>query len=241
MSPLIEARVPIWESLVLKAGGHTSPESGMCVMEAVAYVAGEPWSDHPVCACPVIGAFLRSWNDGLRSDEERTRLLKPLVLRLVESKSTPAVEEARAYLALDWLIRTYTPVWLDLVPGLQSHAQALRALEAIRDISAADAAGAPVHAAGAAAWAAAGDAARDAARAAAWAAAGDAARDAARAAPVAAAGAAPVAAAWAAARDAARAAAGAAAGDALDPAVATLQASALDLVDRMLAITPERY
>jgi hypothetical protein len=225
MSPLIEARVPIWESLVLKAGGHTSPESGMCVMEAVAYVAGEPWSDHPVCACPVIGAFLRSWNDGLRSDEERTRLLKPLVLRLVESKSTPAVEEARAYLALDWLIRTYTPVWLDLVPGLQSHAQALRALEAIRDISAADAAGAPVHAAGAAAWAAAGDAARDAARAA----------------PVAAAGAAPVAAAWAAARDAARAAAGAAAGDALDPAVATLQASALDLVDRMLAITPERY
>jgi hypothetical protein len=90
----------------------------------------------------------------------------------------------------------------------------------------------------AAAWAA-WDAARDAARAA----AGAAARDAAWAAAEAAAGAAARDAAWAAARDAARAVAAAAARDAAGAAladtVAVLQASAIDLLDRMLAITEE--
>jgi hypothetical protein len=38
----------------LNSGGHNDFESGLCVMEAVSYVAGEPWSDTPQCACPVI-------------------------------------------------------------------------------------------------------------------------------------------------------------------------------------------
>ena len=87
--------------------------------------------------------------------------------------------------------------------------------------------------------AAAGDAARYAAWYAAWAAAGDAAWAAARAAAWAAAGAAAWAAAWDAARDAAgdaaRDAARDAAGDALRPTVEALQASALELVERMIA------
>jgi hypothetical protein len=112
-----------------------------------------------------------------------------------------------------------------------------------------DAAG---DAAGDAAWAAAGDAARaaagDAARAAAGAAAGDAAWDAARDAAWAAARDAARAAAGDAARDAAWAAAGAAARDAawaaagdaarekLRPTVEVLQASALELLDAMIAV-----
>lgn len=51
------------DTLQLAFGGH-DPGDDMCVMEAVAYLAGEPWSDRPECASPVIGAFLRSWNDG---------------------------------------------------------------------------------------------------------------------------------------------------------------------------------
>ncbi len=47
-------------------------------MEAAAFIAGEPWSDHPACVCPVIAAFMRSWNDGL-SDKDRNRLLLPLI------------------------------------------------------------------------------------------------------------------------------------------------------------------
>ena len=35
------------EKLVLYPGGHSSLEEGCCVMEAVAFVAGEPWSDRP--------------------------------------------------------------------------------------------------------------------------------------------------------------------------------------------------
>lgn len=47
------------DTLTLHAGRH-SPGDEMCVMEAVAYIAGEPWSDHPECACPVIATFLRT-------------------------------------------------------------------------------------------------------------------------------------------------------------------------------------
>ena len=43
------------EVATLSSGGHGGIDEGMCVMEAVAYVAGEPWSDAPACACPVIG------------------------------------------------------------------------------------------------------------------------------------------------------------------------------------------
>jgi hypothetical protein len=211
----------------------------LCIMEAVAYMAGEPWSDSPACASPVVSAFLRSWNDAL-SDADRDRLLPAAVWvpRLVGSRGDPETEERRAYLALDWLIRVHTPAWLDLVSASAPHAAALRALPEIVDLTTAWQAGDMVRAAQAAARAAAWDAAVDAAQAAAWDAAWDAARaaavDAAQAAAWAAARAAAraaaVDAAWAAAGDAARDAAG----DALRPTAETLQDSALDLLDRML-------
>ncbi|MDR5728301.1 MAG: hypothetical protein RB191_12810, partial [Terriglobia bacterium] len=175
------------EKLSLESGSHEDFEKGMCVMEAVAYVAGEPWSDYPQCACPVITSFMIAWNDGLPSDVERDRLLKPLVLQLIDTRATPAIEERRSYMALDWLIRVHTPKWLDLVPSLASHAKSLRDHEEIVDMAGATAAGQLTRAAWAAAWdaaraaarAAAGAAAGDAAGAAAWAAAGAAAWDAA--------------------------------------------------------------
>ncbi len=163
------------QSLTINKGDHTSLDDGACVMELVSYVAGEPWADHPKCACPVITDFLISWNDSLRTDEERTRLLKPLIPLVIGTRSTKEVEERRSYMALDWLIRVFTPKWLDLVPALHEHTKALRELDAITDMAGA-AAGKRVNtAARAAARAAAGDAAWAAARAAAWAAAGDAA------------------------------------------------------------------
>jgi hypothetical protein len=282
------------DTLVLGSGSHSSITSGACVMEAVAYVAGEPWSDHPACASKVIGAFLSSWNDTL-NDDDRNRLLKPYVTRLVGTAGTAAQEDRRAWMCLDWLVRTYTPAWLraakldtqaavlaglpefeagmdvpsirPAVEGVRTDAHAARvaagdaawdaaraaaraaawdaASDAARDAAGAAARAAAWDAAGAAAWDAAWDAARDAAgdaagdaawaaaRAAAWDAAGDAAGDAAWAA------------AWDAARDAAGAAAGAAAWDAawdanggrLRPVVDELQTSAVDLIDRMIAVT----
>ena len=216
----------------LSAGAHEQVGEGACVMEAVAYVAGEPWSDKPACACPVLGAFLRTWNDDL-SDTDRDRLLRPLVRRLVGSRSTPEVEARRSWLAMDWLVRTNAPTWLRLVPALVPHAAALTDLPPIVDAQTAAAHQSTFNAADVAADVAARDAAGAAAVAAAVAAARVAARVAARAAARAAMG----DAVRAAAVNAARAAMGDAARAALQPMVATLQLSALDLVDRMLAET----
>ena len=222
------ARLAEVQAIVLGNGSHEKEQHVFCVMEAVAYVAGEDWSDSPQCASPVIAAFLRSWNDSL-GDEPRNRLLKPLIPLLVGTKGSAEVEEKRSYMALDWMIRVFTPKWLDMVPALHEHAKALRDLEGIADMAGAAAAGERVRLAGVAARDAARDAAGDAAGAAARAAAWDAAR--------AAAGAAAGAAAAAAVGDAAGAAAAAAAGAALKPTTEFLQASALQLVHRMIKVS----
>src|ERR1700723_21575 len=107
MSPLILDRWKEFEKLSLKAGSH-SPDHTFCVMEAVAYVAGEKWSDHPQCACPVITAFVVSWNDALPSDAERDRLLKPLIPKIVGTRNKK-LEKKRAVMAADWYIRVQTP------------------------------------------------------------------------------------------------------------------------------------
>ena len=120
-------------------GAHRSRNDGMCIMEACAYVAGEKHSDSPECACPVIGAFLRNWNDSLPSDAERNRLLSEYVFRLVGTKATAEIERQRSLLALDWLIRDFTPRFLDLVPSLRSHAATLRQLNQIIDMATATA------------------------------------------------------------------------------------------------------
>jgi hypothetical protein len=139
----------------LGRGSHT-PGHDVCVMEAVAYVAGEPWSDHPQCACPVITSFLIAWNDGL-ADDERDALLRPLVPRIVGTRSTATVEHRRALMAVDWLVRDHAPAWLRLA-GLTAQADALAALHEITDVAQVRSIRGPIEDARHAAGAAAGDA-----------------------------------------------------------------------------------
>jgi hypothetical protein len=189
----------------------------------------------PPGVSPVLHVYGMRLNDCL-PDDKRQQLawLLPNGASPLAGTAGDGKDETRGYIALDWIVRTYLPAWLDLMPELATHARLLRAGAPVTCMDAARETGPVVDAAraaaGDAARAAAWAAARDAARAAAWAAAGDAAgaaagdaaRDAARAAAGAAAWAAAWdaawaaagAAAWAAARDAARAAAVAAAGDA---------------------------
>lgn len=172
MSPVVRS---LPTDLSLKRGAHSSPDDGMCVMEAVAYVAGEPHSDAPTCACPVIGAFMRSWNDCL-TDADRDRILAPYITRLVGSRSTSDVELRRSYLAFDWLIREQLAAWLSLTPALAERAVALRALPPLVTAAAVRSVVPLLREAqqdAATARAAASDAASDAAWDAAWAAAGD--------------------------------------------------------------------
>jgi hypothetical protein len=230
---IIPERLAALPTITLDRGAHNDFESGHCALEVVSWLAGQGFTDAPECASPVLRSFTISLNDGW-ADAQRQKLI-PFLPRMVGTAGD-GQDEARSYLALDWLIRTYTPAWLDLA-GLSEEARALRDLRRIVDLAAAQAAGPVVReaqtkasaawdAARDAAWDAAWDAARDAAMDAAWDAAMDAAMDAARDAARAAA----MDAAW----DAARDAAWDAARDALRPTVETLQASALDLLDKMI-------
>ena len=152
--------------LRLEGGSHQSPDEGVCLMEAVAWLAREPHSDEPKCTCPVLGAFGRGLNDCL--DVERRQRLKPFIPELVGTASDGHAE-ARGFMAMDWIVRTYTPAWLRLA-RLDTEADGLQSLPEIADVATLrgaqemlDAARQSVEASGAAAWNAAGAAARDAA------------------------------------------------------------------------------
>ena len=190
--------------------GAGSSADALCVMQAVDYVTSGGTSDHPECASPIITAFMIRWNDNLPSDDDRARLLRPLIPDLINTRTTDADEMTRSWLAYDWLVRVQLVAWLRLTLALVPHAEAVAALPALASRAALDAAWPTISAARDAS-AAAGDAARDAAWDAAWAAASAAAWAAASAAARAAASAAARDAAWDAAWDAASAAAWAAA------------------------------
>lgn len=215
-----------FDDVTLALGQHRTAADGMCAMEAVAWLAGEEHSDAPACVSPVIADFVRLWNDGLPTNRDRDRLLKPLLSKMIGTRTTDDDEKVRSYLIIDWLVRTYTPTWLH-VAGLGVHADVLTSMPAIADesafINACPIIDAAWDAAGYAEWAALGYAEW----AAEWAAAG--------------------AAVWDAAGDAAWATAGAAAGAAIqkadqptiDATVTTLQTSAQDLVRQMCAVGRE--
>ncbi len=133
-------------AMPLLVGSHQSIERGLCILEAVSYVAGEKWSDHPQCASPVIAAFLRSWNDRLPDDERQS--LKQYIPLLVGSRGSAELERRRSWMMTDWVVRDSAPRWLrragmsdkaDMLAGLpeitnsEGYAPIKPALLAIRD------------------------------------------------------------------------------------------------------------
>ena len=150
-------------ALTLAHGAHATREDGVCLLEAVAWWAHEPHTDHPACVSPVLAAFGRAWNDGLPDD--RRHILKPFI-PLLPGTAGDGLDERRSYMALNWLIHEHLPAFLALVPSLSDHEGAIRALPVIKDLASAQRAGPVVAAARAAAGAAAWAAARAAAGAA---------------------------------------------------------------------------
>jgi hypothetical protein len=106
----------------LRRGAHPSRSDGLCAMELVAWLAGEPHSDEPQCACPVAAAIVRATNDTL-DDQARERLLRPLVPLLVQSRGSAAVERRRGLLVLDCLVRELLPQWLRQRHGAEAAAE----------------------------------------------------------------------------------------------------------------------
>ena len=76
MSPVLEDRLPVLDTIELYSGSHADFEDGVSVMELVFCAAGEPFSDHPKCSSPVLTSFLIGLNDSL-SPTTLTLIPKP--------------------------------------------------------------------------------------------------------------------------------------------------------------------
>ena len=86
---------PSHQTIRLRAGRHASPHAGACVMELASMLADEPFSDRPRTTSPVLGALLRTYNDGL--DDERRQDLYPLAALIVGTAvRRRGVEDERA-------------------------------------------------------------------------------------------------------------------------------------------------
>ena len=120
------------EKITLGGGGHSSAVSGMCIMEAVSYIAGEQFSAYPECACPIITAFMITFNDSLPDNAARDRWVKPLIPALAGSRVFQAdgMEDAdvlvrRSLIAGDAALRCFIPLTLDIAAESFSHTTSL--------------------------------------------------------------------------------------------------------------------
>jgi hypothetical protein len=89
-----------YQTIKLGKGKHTDPEDGACVMELASMLADEPFTDHPSSVCPVIGSFLRSYNDSI--DSERRQALYEYASRVVGSRGDASTRQARAARLAEW-------------------------------------------------------------------------------------------------------------------------------------------
>src|SRR5690242_21404680 len=65
----------------LSHGKHETASEGRCAMEWVAYIAGEPHTDQPVCVSPVLRSFGIALNDNW--DDEQRQKLRPYLARCI--------------------------------------------------------------------------------------------------------------------------------------------------------------
>jgi hypothetical protein len=104
------------QTITLSKGKHGSPEDGACVMELASILAGEPFSDRPQSVCPVIGSFLRAYND--RIDDGRRQDLYAYAAKVVGSRASEDVQHARAERLRAWALELHWSTWLHrLVPA----------------------------------------------------------------------------------------------------------------------------
>jgi hypothetical protein len=81
------------QTVRLERGKHSSPASGVCLMELASMLAGEPFSDQPRCVCPVVAALLRRVNDAL--DDERRQTLYRFASSAVGTRASEGVRRRR--------------------------------------------------------------------------------------------------------------------------------------------------
>lgn len=98
---MIQPPAPVnYQTAKLAAGKHDEPADGVCVMELASMIAGERFTDHPRSVCPVIGAFLRSYNDAV--DDERRQDLYRLASLAIDTRDSWMIEHRRAERCREW-------------------------------------------------------------------------------------------------------------------------------------------
>lgn len=119
------------ENLTLSRGSHIHKNEGTCVMEAVAWLAGEPHSDKPQCTNFFIRNLMIEWNDSLPSDGMRNKVLGPLLIHVVGTNQ-PQFDFERSFILIDAMIREMIPFRLRTMKNY-TFAEVLRRLPPIVD------------------------------------------------------------------------------------------------------------
>jgi hypothetical protein len=118
---------PDLDDIVLEALPHPRRGLHVTLLELASWIGHEAHSDAPRTVSPVLAAYARWLASGL--DHDRRQALKPFAARLVGTRGqglsssswrplAPA-DDARAWMAADWLARVQAPTWLRLA-GLDS-------------------------------------------------------------------------------------------------------------------------
>jgi hypothetical protein len=98
-----------YQTIKISRGRHTRPDDGVCVMELASMLAGERFTDHPASVCPVIGSFLRAYNDLV--DHGRRQGLYELASLVVGSRASATVTRARADRLTAWALQRRRSHW----------------------------------------------------------------------------------------------------------------------------------
>jgi hypothetical protein len=91
------------QTVRLARGRHNDQRAGVCVMELASMLAHERFSDRAPSISPTIGAFLRTYNDGL--DDDPRQDLYSVAAAIVGTANGRAVERHRIGLCLDFALR----------------------------------------------------------------------------------------------------------------------------------------
>jgi hypothetical protein len=91
------------QTVRLVPGRHRSADGGVCATELASMLAGERFSDRPRSVCPVIGGFLRAYNDAV--DDARRGDLVPYASEVVGTRASRDVLCRRAELCRGFIDR----------------------------------------------------------------------------------------------------------------------------------------
>jgi hypothetical protein len=95
-------------------------------MELASMLAGESFSGHPESVCPVMGSFLRAYNDSI--DDQRRQDLYAYAAKVVGSGASEDVQRARAERLHAWTVELRQRRWTRVLvaPRLRALARNLQ-------------------------------------------------------------------------------------------------------------------